>query len=174
MSTVLPISEPITTSPLQHRVLACIRCQQRKIKCDKKLPSANCNKSRTKCVPSTLTTRGPRKRRFPERELLERLRKYEDLLRLNNIKFEPLHKDPAGEKESPNTQGGDESDDEQPGAVGPNWSSSSTPAMSERVYEAKYAPHSSRSNFKMINSIRNFLHSLNSAVRPCHVRFKLY
>ncbi|KAF4638010.1 hypothetical protein G7Y89_g52 [Cudoniella acicularis] len=30
--------------------------------------------------------------RFPERELLERLRHYEGLLRKNNIKFEPLHK----------------------------------------------------------------------------------
>jgi len=91
-------------------------------------------------VPATLTLRGRRRRRFPERELLERLRKYEDLLRQNNIKFEPLHKHPAGEKESPNTQGGDESDDdEQPEAVGADWSSPSTTVKSERVYEAKYA-----------------------------------
>lgn len=39
---------------------------------------------------------GPRRRRFPERELLLRLRKYEHLLRENQIKFEPLHKDHAG------------------------------------------------------------------------------
>lgn len=90
-------------------------------------------------MPATLTPRGRRRRRFPERELLERLRKYEDLLRQNNIKFEPLHKDPAREKESPNTQGGDESDDEQPEAVGAKWSPPSTTVKSERVYEAKYA-----------------------------------
>lgn len=83
--------------------------------------------------------RGRRKRRFPERELLERLRKYEDLLRQNNIKFEPLHKDPAAEKQSPNTQGGNESDDQEPEAMGTDRSSPSTTVKSERVYEAKYA-----------------------------------
>jgi hypothetical protein len=83
-------------------------------------------------VPATVTPRGGRrKRRFAERELLERLRTYEDLLLQNNIKFEPLHKDTTREKESPKTQGGDESDDEQP-------SSPSTTVKSGRVYEAKY------------------------------------
>jgi len=156
MPMVLPTSEPSTsTSTLDmspsapspssqpskpQRVLACVRCQQRKIKCDRRFPCANCNTSSAQCVPATLTLRGRRRRRFPERDLLERLRKYEDLLRQNNIKFEPLHKHPAGEKESPNTQGGDESDDdEQPEAVGADWSSPSTTVKSERVYEAKYA-----------------------------------
>jgi len=90
-------------------------------------------------VPATLAPRGRRRRRFPERELLDRLRKYEDLLRQNNIKFEPLHKNPAGEKEFTNTQGGDGSDDEQLEHVGADWSSLSTTVKSERVYEAKYA-----------------------------------
>jgi hypothetical protein len=91
-------------------------------------------------VPATLTTpRGRRRRRFPERELLQRLQKYEDLLRQNNIKFEPLHQDPAREKESFNTQGGVESDDEQPEAGGTDWSPPSMTVKSERVYEAKYA-----------------------------------
>ncbi len=115
-----------------RRVLACVRCQQKKVKCNRRFPCANCTKSRTQCVPATLTTpRGRRRRRFPERELLQRLQKYEDLLRQNNIKFEPLHQDPAREKESFNTQGGVESDDEQPEA--------SMTVKSERVYEAKYA-----------------------------------
>lgn len=57
------------------------------------------------CVPATLTTR--RRRRFPERELLERLRRYEDLLRQHQINFEPLHPDPTGNREK------DGSDDEQ-------------------------------------------------------------
>jgi hypothetical protein len=88
-------------------------------------------------VPATLTPRGRRKRRFPERELLERLRKYEDLLRQNNINFEPLHKDPAGKKGSPNAQRENESDDEQPGALGADPSSLAITVKSERVYEAK-------------------------------------
>ena len=132
MSTVLP-----TTSRSQ-RVLACVLCQQRKVKCDRKYPCANCIKSRAQCVPATQVSRR-RRRRFPERELLERLRKYEDLLRQNNIKFEPLHKDSAGEKESPNVEAGYDSDDEQPKTAGVDWSSPSTTVNSERAYEAKYA-----------------------------------
>jgi hypothetical protein len=90
-------------------------------------------------VPSSLTPRGPRRRRFPERELLERLRKYEDLLRENGIRFEPLHSDLAGKKDSPNMQPGGESDEEQQEAVGMEGSSSSpsSTVKSERVYEAK-------------------------------------
>lgn len=36
---------------------------------------------------------GPRqrRRRFPERELLDRVRHYETLLRKNKVEFEPLH-----------------------------------------------------------------------------------
>jgi len=41
-------------------------------------------------VPASLAPR-QRKRRFPERELLERIRLYEGLLQQNDIKFEPLH-----------------------------------------------------------------------------------
>ncbi|KAJ5622108.1 hypothetical protein N7528_005340 [Penicillium herquei] len=75
----------------RSRVLACVNCQQRKIKCDRKSPCANCLKHRLQCVPATQTR--TRKRRFPERELLGRLRRYEELLRQNKIKFDPLHKD---------------------------------------------------------------------------------
>jgi hypothetical protein len=41
-------------------------------------------------VPGNLAPR-QRRRRFPERELLDRLRHYEDLLSQHNIAFEPLH-----------------------------------------------------------------------------------
>ncbi|MCJ1356057.1 MAG: hypothetical protein MMC33_006051, partial [Icmadophila ericetorum] len=141
MSTVLP-----TTSRSQ-RVLACVLCQQRKVKCDRKYPCANCIKSRAQCVPATQVSRR-RRRRFPERELLERLRKYEDLLRQNNIKFEPLHKDSAGEKESPNVEAGYDSDDEQPKTAGVDWSSPSTTVNSERAYEAKNIWHAMSQEFR--------------------------
>lgn len=83
------LSPPAVTSRTQ-RVLACILCQQRKVKCDRKFPCNNCVKNGAKCVPAALAPR-QRRRRFPERELLERLRQYEDLLKQNNIAFEPLH-----------------------------------------------------------------------------------
>jgi hypothetical protein len=73
-----------------QRTLACILCQQRKVKCDRKFPCANCTKAGSQCVPAALAPR-QRRRRFPERDLLARLRHYEDLLRRNNIPFESLH-----------------------------------------------------------------------------------
>ncbi|OJJ72302.1 hypothetical protein ASPBRDRAFT_54171 [Aspergillus brasiliensis CBS 101740] len=81
------------------RVLACVLCQQRKVKCDRKFPCASCVRAGVQCVP-TLGPR-PRRRRFPERELLDRLRRYEDLLRQHNIAFEPLHTPAAEGSEVP-------------------------------------------------------------------------
>lgn len=103
----------------------------------RKLPCFNCLKSRAKCVPATLAPR-QRRRQFPERELLERLRKYEDLLRQNNINFEPFHKDLSGEEEPSSAKSVYGLDGEQPEAIGASRSSSSRTIKLERAYEAKY------------------------------------
>ncbi|KAL6918984.1 hypothetical protein FSST1_003010 [Fusarium sambucinum] len=87
--------------PKPHRVLACILCQQRKVKCDRTFPCSTCVKHGVQCVPATQPR--PRRRRFPERELLDRLRRYEALMKQNNVKFEPLHDDNnSTAKSSPN------------------------------------------------------------------------
>ncbi|KAJ5133832.1 hypothetical protein N7526_005197, partial [Penicillium atrosanguineum] len=100
MSSMSPDSKlsPQSAPPLassrssdSRRSLACVLCQQRKVKCDRKFPCANCLKFKVECIPAALNPR-QRKRRFPERELLERIRKYEDLLRRNKVAFDPLHK----------------------------------------------------------------------------------
>lgn len=49
------------------------------------------------CVPAT---QARRRRRVPERELLDRIRRYEDLLRQNNIQFQPLHNSVAEQASS--------------------------------------------------------------------------
>lgn len=82
----------VTSVARSQRVLACVLCQQRKVKCDRKFPCANCVRVGVDCVPASLVPR-QRRRRFAERELLERLRHYETLLRQNNINFRPLHPD---------------------------------------------------------------------------------
>lgn len=102
-----------------QRVLACVNCQQRKVKCDRHFPCAHCMRLKTKCVPATQTR--SRKRRFPERELLSRLRQYEELLRQNKVPFDPLHK----QEESTHNEEGDASDDEQP--VDENSTSTTSP-----------------------------------------------
>ncbi|KXL44297.1 hypothetical protein M433DRAFT_109311 [Acidomyces richmondensis BFW] len=73
-----------------HRILSCVACQKRKVKCDRKFPCANCVKAGIHCVQVEAPRQ--RRRRFPERDLLERVRYYESLLQQHHIKFEPLHK----------------------------------------------------------------------------------
>lgn len=105
MSTAKPCSTAMSSPPVaaSQRILACVQCQQRKVKCDRKFPCANCVKARAQCVPANTLPPRQRRRRFPERELLERLRRYEGLLRQNNIDFEPLHT-PAVVKASPSSE----------------------------------------------------------------------
>lgn len=101
MASTLPSPElsggaasPANIPPKPQRVLACVLCQQRKVKCDRRFPCANCTKAGAQCVPAALIPR-QRRRRFPERDLLERVRHYESLLREYHIPFEPLHGKPT-------------------------------------------------------------------------------
>ncbi|RSL78454.1 hypothetical protein CEP51_008202 [Fusarium floridanum] len=61
------------------RILACVLCQQRKKKCDRKSPCSFCIKAKVTCIPSTPAPK--RKRRKPTKELLERLERCEQLLK---------------------------------------------------------------------------------------------
>ncbi len=141
----MPAKSPVASITKSQRVLACVQCQQRKVKCDRKSPCANCVKSRTPCVSNATLPPRQRRRRFPERELLDRLRRYESLLRQNSIEFEPFQRESLNtEKESRSADGGGPPvcpDDEQPGTTaGPDSSSSpSTIGKSEVAYKAKYA-----------------------------------
>lgn len=47
---------------------------------------------KAQCIPAALVPR-QRRRRFPERELLERIREYERLLHQHHVPFRPLHPD---------------------------------------------------------------------------------
>uniref|UniRef100_A0A8H7NKJ5 Zn(2)-C6 fungal-type domain-containing protein n=1 Tax=Bionectria ochroleuca TaxID=29856 RepID=A0A8H7NKJ5_BIOOC len=63
----------------QPRVLACVLCQHRKIKCDRNTPCSNCIKANATCTPSTPAP--ARKRRRPNQDLQERLARCEELLK---------------------------------------------------------------------------------------------
>jgi hypothetical protein len=69
------------------RVLACALCKQRRVKCSRTLPCTNCARAGVLCVQAT---RGQKRTRVTEREILDRLHLYEDLLRQNNVPFKPL------------------------------------------------------------------------------------
>ncbi|PWY96221.1 fungal-specific transcription factor domain protein [Aspergillus sclerotioniger CBS 115572] len=117
-----------------HRALACVLCQQRKVKCDRKFPCASCVRAGAQCVP-TLAPR-PRRRRFPERELLERLRRYEDLLRHNGIDFEPLHTSVTEKGSQEEVSGGRGSVDDED-LQGPGSGTARGSVKTEPVYTAK-------------------------------------
>jgi Fungal Zn(2)-Cys(6) binuclear cluster domain len=144
VSTMMPTPDPSTPATSlvvkPQRVLACVLCQQRKVKCDRKFPCANCVRSHVQCVPAATPVPRQRRRRFPERELLDRLHHYESLLRHSNIKFEPLHKD-YSTTENKSGRSYESRDGEQLVATaGVDESSSPSVAVKcEMVYEAKYA-----------------------------------
>ncbi|KAH9999161.1 fungal-specific transcription factor domain-containing protein [Xylariaceae sp. FL0662B] len=60
------------------RILACVLCQNRKIKCDRNTPCSNCIKANVTCTPSTPAP--ARKRRRPNQDLQQRLARCEELL----------------------------------------------------------------------------------------------
>lgn len=84
---------PKTANARTGHVLACLTCQKRKVKCDRNFPCANCVRHQAECEPALTPRR--RRRRFPERDLLNRIRRYEDILRHHQIPFEALHPDHA-------------------------------------------------------------------------------
>ncbi|KAF1981794.1 putative C6 transcription factor [Aulographum hederae CBS 113979] len=102
-------SDPSGASTKPHKILACIQCQKRKVKCDRKLPCANCVKAGSECITASRTPYR-RRRRFPERVLLERVRHYEQLLEKEKIKYEPLHSPAAYASPVTNARGYDSSD----------------------------------------------------------------
>jgi hypothetical protein len=182
MSNMLPSidntsSLDITPSPhhfdsrpsRHHRVLACTSCQQRKVKCDRKFPCSNCVKSRVRCVQATLA---PRRRRFSERKLLDRIRKYEDLLRQYKISFEPLHLK-RGE-DSSNVDASDDSHDERMEHPVPKAPSSSVREKAESSYEAKCVYAAGEKHNPVLKFYRNVFHAMSQAVRLQDIHLKRF
>ncbi|KAL1799021.1 hypothetical protein ACET3X_003058 [Alternaria dauci] len=151
MSSDMPTPElsadalsPLAAASKPQRVLSCVLCAQRKVKCDRKSPCSNCIKAGAQCL-SAATIPRQRRRRFPERELLDRLRHYEDLLKKNNIAFQPLHA-----SSNPSTRSGERGDsrDEkeartQPSSTGDTENARAKSfwhAMNRRAYDADDNP----------------------------------
>ncbi|KAG8407185.1 hypothetical protein J3458_020677 [Metarhizium acridum] len=72
------------------RGTSCVLCQQRKVRCDKNKPCANCLKAGVECrvVPPQPPRR--RKKRLHEKDLVGRLKKYEALLAEHGVKFDAI------------------------------------------------------------------------------------
>ncbi|GKT98923.1 hypothetical protein FLAG1_00658 [Fusarium langsethiae] len=72
------------------RGTSCVLCQQRKVRCDKNKPCANCVKAKVECrvIPPQPPRR--RKKRLQEKDLIERLKKYENLLAEHGVKVDAI------------------------------------------------------------------------------------
>ncbi|KAF4631631.1 hypothetical protein G7Y89_g6497 [Cudoniella acicularis] len=73
----------------------CLLCQQRKVKCDRNDPCANCVKSRAQCISTSTVPPKRRKKRFPEAELLARLRRYEEHLKRYGADIDAINREDA-------------------------------------------------------------------------------
>lgn len=147
MSSDSPTPEPGAVAPppplpapaaKPQRVLSCILCAQRKVKCDRRSPCSNCIKSGVQCV-SAATIPRQRRRRFPERELLDRLRHYERLLTEHDIPFEPLHASQANRYSGPDAIGSNHVAGTQGKHTTQNIAELSRPSLATESTQAKYA-----------------------------------
>lgn len=66
-------------------VYSCIRCSDRKVKCDRQNPCGSCTKHDVKCEFRPLNARKPTKRARDDNPLRERMKKYEQLLKEQGI-----------------------------------------------------------------------------------------
>jgi hypothetical protein len=87
------LSEPDMSAMKLTRGTSCVLCQQRKVRCDKNKPCANCVKARVECriIPPQPPRR--RKKRLQEKDLIERLRKYESMLTEHGVSFDSIAAD---------------------------------------------------------------------------------
>jgi hypothetical protein len=69
---------------------SCVLCHRRKVRCDKKNPCTYCVNHHVPCVPVVSAATRPRKKRFPEAELLARLKRYEDALKSYGANLESI------------------------------------------------------------------------------------
>lgn len=86
---------------------SCILCQRRKVRCDKQKPCGNCAKANAECTVIPQQPRGKRNlAKLHGKDLLERLKRYEELMTKNGIEFGSIAHggEDYGEPETPNNE----------------------------------------------------------------------
>ena len=86
-SSLYTSSQDLSITP-SARAYSCLRCAQRKVKCDRTDPCANCKKSHVDCVFVVPAPSRRKKRKLPEEDLVTRLKLYEELLKNNGVEFD--------------------------------------------------------------------------------------
>jgi hypothetical protein len=88
--------QPQQSALPEHRKHPCVLCQQRKVRCDRNEPCRNCVKAGVECISAATLPPRKRKRRFPEAELLARLRRYEHHLKNYGADLDAINQESAG------------------------------------------------------------------------------
>ena len=102
-STIAAETPKSNAAPAPPRKHPCLLCQQRKVRCDRNEPCSNCVKAgAAKCEAAPQYPPRKRKKRFPEAELLARLRRYERHLRNYGADIDAINReDLATEPQDP-------------------------------------------------------------------------
>ena len=92
MDTVSPESASTADTPAMQDLKshACVLCQRRKVKCDRRDPCGACRKARAQCEFRAPAPPRRRARKSVETVLIARIRRYEDLLKGYGVQIEPL------------------------------------------------------------------------------------
>ncbi|KAI6364520.1 hypothetical protein MCOR25_005651 [Pyricularia grisea] len=92
-----PPAEPIVKVTRGH---SCVLCQKRKVRCDKTKPCSNCVKAGVEChvEPPLPPNRARGAKKTLQRDLINRLKRYESLLAQHGVAFDAMSKDlrPSG------------------------------------------------------------------------------
>ena len=89
---------PETTDIKPAKASSCVRCYERKVKCDRQKPTCSvCVRSNADCVFCVPPRR--RTKRTQEDLLIARLKRYEDLLRSKGIEPQSINNADEGEKQ---------------------------------------------------------------------------
>lgn len=93
MHTNGPTSSTAASKHTENHRHPCILCQSRKIKCDRTDPCSNCTRAHVECAFAPISPLHKRKKRFPEAELLARIRRYEEHLRKYGADIDAINRD---------------------------------------------------------------------------------
>ncbi|PVI03122.1 hypothetical protein DM02DRAFT_268080 [Periconia macrospinosa] len=80
-----PLGIPALSSATAPRTHSCVHCQKRKVKCDRNAPCAGCIKLGVDCVEAIPAPPRRRKRKASTSDLQSRLKRCEELLRVNGV-----------------------------------------------------------------------------------------
>lgn len=69
---------------------SCVLCQKRKVRCDQQKPCSNCIRAQVECKVVAPQPARRRKKKSHERDLIERLKKYEALMTQHGIDFDSV------------------------------------------------------------------------------------